>query len=124
MTSLLLDTELNPEQRDFVDTIRTSGDTLLTIISDILDFSKIEAGKFDLEEQPFDLRACVEEGLDVVAAQVAEKGLDLAYFVDADLPNRFRGDVTRVRQIMVNLLSNAVKFTEQGRNRSLHPRRE
>ncbi len=114
MTGLLLDTELSPEQRDYVETIRSSGDALLTIINDILDFSKIEAGKLELETQPFDLRDCVEECLDLVAVKAAEKGLDLAYIIDDETPNTLIGDVTRLRQILVNLLSNAVKFTERG----------
>ena len=114
MTSLLLDTDLTPEQLDFAETIRSSGDALLTVINDILDFSKIEAGRTELESQPFDVRECVEGALDLFAARAAEKGLDLAYFTDADVPAAIVGDVTRVRQILVNLLSNALKFTEQG----------
>jgi len=114
MTGLLLDTELNPDQRHFAETIRNSGDTLLTIINDILDFSKIESGKLDLEEQPFELRHCVEDALDLLAAKAAAKKLELGYRFDSQLPNQVRGDVTRVRQILVNLLSNAVKFTEAG----------
>jgi signal transduction histidine kinase len=81
MTGLLLDTNLNPEQREFAETIRTSGDSLLTIINDILDFSKIESGKLDLERQPFELRRCIEEAFDLVAGRAAEKNLDLAYVV-------------------------------------------
>ncbi len=114
MTGLLLDTPLNPEQQDFVQTIRSSSDALLEIINQILDFSKIEAGKLELEQQPFDLRACVEESLDLVAPKAAEKGLDLAYLIDEGVPAFITGDVTRLRQILVNLLGNAVKFTEQG----------
>jgi signal transduction histidine kinase/DNA-binding response OmpR family regulator/HPt (histidine-containing phosphotransfer) domain-containing protein/PAS domain-containing protein len=114
MTSLLRDTDLDLEQRDFVETIRYSGDALLTIINDILDFSKIEADKLELENQPFDLRECVESALDLLATSAAEKGLDLAYMIDPDTPEAIVGDVTRLRQVFVNLLSNAVKFTEQG----------
>jgi PAS domain S-box-containing protein len=114
MTGLLLDTPLNPEQKDFVETIRTSGDALLTIINDILDFSKIEAGKLDLESQPFDLRDCLEDSLDLLASKAADKGLDLVYLLDDNTPTHLIGDVTRLRQILVNLLSNAVKFTDQG----------
>ncbi len=114
MTGLLLDTELSLEQRDFVETIRSSGDTLLTIINDILDFSKIESGKLELEQHPFDLRACVEQSLDLLASKATGKGLELAYLMSNDTPQHICGDVTRVRQILVNLLSNAVKFTDQG----------
>ena len=114
MTSLLRDTDLDAEQREFAETIRNSGEALLTIINDILDFSKIEADKLELENQPFDLRDCVESSLDLLAPSAAEKGLDLAYLIDPDTPEAIVGDVTRLRQILVNLLSNAVKFTEQG----------
>ncbi len=114
MSGLLLDTDLQYEQRDFAETIRNSGDALLTIINDILDFSKIEAGKMDLEEQPFDLRECVEASLDLVKVRAAEKGIELIYQMDMDVPATVVGDVTRLRQILVNLLSNAVKFTERG----------
>ena len=114
MTGLLLDTPLNAEQTDFVETIRMSGDALLTIIDDILDFSKIEAGKVDLESQPFEVHAVVEEALELVATRADEAGLDLAYLVADDVPRAVRGDVTRVRQVLLNLLSNAVKFTHEG----------
>jgi signal transduction histidine kinase/CheY-like chemotaxis protein/HPt (histidine-containing phosphotransfer) domain-containing protein len=114
MTSLLLDTGLSAEQREFTETIRRSGDALLGVINDILDFSKIEAGKMEMEQQPFDLRDCVEGALDLLAPKAAEKGLDLAYFVDSQVPDAILGDVTRLRQILANLLSNAVKFTDQG----------
>jgi PAS domain S-box-containing protein len=114
MTGLLLDTELTSEQRDFAETVRASSDALLNIINDILDFSKIEAEKLELERQPFDLRECVESALDLLASRAAEKGLDLAYLLDDQVPSAVYGDVTRLRQILVNLLSNAVKFTSQG----------
>jgi signal transduction histidine kinase/DNA-binding response OmpR family regulator len=117
MSGLLLDTPLNAEQRDYASTIRDSGDALLTIINDILDFSKIEAGRMDIEAQPFDLRECVESALDLVAGRAAEKHLDLAYLYDestAEVPLAVKGDVTRLRQVLLNLLSNAVKFTERG----------
>jgi PAS domain S-box-containing protein len=114
MSGLLLDTELSEEQREFAEIIRGSGDALLTIINDILDFSKIEAGKMELENQPFDLRDCIEETLDLVATQAFEKGLDIAYVIDGRTPLTISGDITRLRQILLNLLSNAVKFTEQG----------
>ncbi len=114
MSGLLMNTELDTEQRDFAETIRISSDNLLTIINDILDFSKIEAGKMALEEQPFDPRECVESAMDLLRVKAAEKGLELAYEVAPEVPGAIIGDVTRVRQIMVNLLGNAVKFTEQG----------
>lgn len=114
MTGLLLETALTSQQREFVTTVRHSGDALLTIINDILDFSKIESGKMDLEEQPFDLRDCVEESLDLLAAKAAEKKLELAYQLSPQTPNMIVGDVTRLRQILVNLLGNAVKFTQAG----------
>lgn len=114
MTGLLLDTELKPQQRDFVETIRNSGDGLLTIINDILDFSKIESGKLELEQQPFNLRDCIEESLDLLAHKAAEKNLELAYLIDPSVPKMIVGDVTRLRQILVNLIANAVKFTPQG----------
>jgi len=114
LTSLLLDTELNAEQLDLVNTIRASGDTLLTLINDILDFSKIEANKLELERSNFDLRSYIEETLDLVAPQATAKGLHLAYLVDNDVPIQICQDATRIRQILANLLSNAIKFTAHG----------
>jgi CheY-like chemotaxis protein len=114
LTGLLLDTTLNDEQLEFVETIRASGDALLTIINDILDFSKIESGNLVLEAESFDVRDCVESALDLVAGRAAEKDVNLAYLVDNSLPQSIVGDVTRVRQVLVNFLSNAVKFTERG----------
>ncbi len=114
MTDLLMDTALNSQQRDFVETIGTSGEALLSIIDDILDFSKIESGKLELEKQPFDLATCVESSLALVSARAAAKGLELAYFIDPDTPAWIVGDVNRLRQILVNLLGNAVKFTQSG----------
>ncbi|MEQ8961341.1 MAG: response regulator, partial [Coleofasciculus sp. C2-GNP5-27] len=114
MTGLLLDTPLNHEQAEFVETIRNSGEALLTIINDILDFSKIESGKLELEEQPFNLRTCIEESLDLLTPKAADKGIELAYLFDPHTPTMIRGDITRLRQILVNLLSNALKFTHQG----------
>jgi PAS domain S-box-containing protein len=114
MTELLLDTELAAEQRGFADVIRTSGNSLLTIIDDILDFSKIEAGRLELEYRPFILRDCVESALDIVAASASAKGIDLAFLLDPEAPAAFIGDPTRLRQILGNLLTNAVKFTDEG----------
>ena len=114
MTGLLLETELDHQQLDYVETIRSSCDTLLTLINDILDFSKIESGKLELEYQPFRLRECVDSCVDLVGAKAAEKGLTLKVTERGEVPEEVIGDVTRVRQILVNLLSNSVKFTEQG----------
>ena len=114
MTGLLLDSGLSAEQREFAETVRSSGDALLVIINDVLDFSRIESGNLELERQPFGLRDCVEGSLDLVAAQAAAKGLDLACSLATDLPAVVEGDVTRLRQILVNLLGNAVKFTATG----------
>jgi len=114
MASLLLDTDLTPEQHEFAETIRTSGDALLTVINDILDFSKIEAGRIELERQPFDLRECVESALALIAPKAAEQGLELGCLVDDQVPVAIFGDEARLRQILLNLLSNAAKFTEEG----------
>ncbi|AFY36740.1 multi-sensor hybrid histidine kinase [[Leptolyngbya] sp. PCC 7376] len=114
MTGLLLDTPLRNQQKEFVEIIRSSGNNLLTIINDILDFSKIESGKLELENQPFQVRQCVEECLDIVASRANEKSLNIAHVLDPHLAPWVMGDVTRLRQILVNLLGNAVKFTEKG----------
>ena len=114
MTGLVLQTELTDEQRDLVETIRTSGESLLTIINDILNFSKIESGKMELERRPLEVPACIEEAFDVLAARAAEKNLDLGYQIEDALPCSVLGDVTRLRQILVNLIGNAVKFTSSG----------
>lgn len=114
MTSLLLETPLHAEQLEFVRTIRTSGDSLLTVINDILDFSKIEAGKLDLSPCVFSLRRCIEDSLDIMSHKASESGINLAYSVDPDMADTFVADVTRIGQILNNLLSNACKFTEDG----------
>jgi signal transduction histidine kinase/DNA-binding response OmpR family regulator len=114
MTSLLLDTPLPPEQREYVETIRSSGDALLTVINEILDFSKIESGMMELELHEFNLATCVEEALDLFVATTARKGVELAYFMGEEVPPAITGDMSRLRQILVNLIGNAVKFTEQG----------
>ena len=114
MTSLLLGTELTPEQRDFAEVVRSSGDALLHVIDDILDYSKIEAGKLELEGAPFDLRECVEAALDIVAPRASEKEIELACLLDEAVPAGIVGDAARLRQVLLNLLSNAVKFTEEG----------
>jgi len=113
-TGLLRDTKLDARQREYVEMARLSGGVLLDLINDILDFSKIEAGRLDLESQTFDLRACVEESLDLVATRAHEKKLDLAYLFHPQVPSHVVGDMARTRQVLVNLLSNAVKFTARG----------
>jgi CheY-like chemotaxis protein len=114
MTGLLLDTALTKEQREYAETVRISGDVLLSVINDILDFSKIEAGKMEMEQQPFDLVDCVKASLDLLAPNAAEKGIEMIYTIDEGTPAILIGDVTRLRQVLVNLLSNAVKFTSGG----------
>jgi signal transduction histidine kinase len=114
MTTLLLDTALTGEQVEFVEIIRKSGDTLLTVINDILDFSKIESGKVELEARTFDLRQAVEEAMESLAPAAAEKGLELAVVIAEGVPRFIVGDVTRQRQVLVNLISNAIKFTAGG----------
>ena len=114
MTSLLLGSELTKDQREYAQTIRESGDNLLTLINSILDFSKIESGHLKLESETFSLRECIEGVLDLLAPQFAEKNLDLLYEIADGVPGMVRGDSTRVRQILVNLLGNAAKFTEKG----------
>ncbi|HRE81806.1 MAG TPA: ATP-binding protein [Opitutaceae bacterium] len=114
MTSLLLETPLSPEQADYVSTIRSSGEALLTIINDILDFSKIESGKMELEQQPIDLQNCIEEALDLFAMSASSKKLELVYFLHEGVPDWIAGDITRLRQVLVNLVNNAVKFTPHG----------
>lgn len=114
MASLLLETELDEYQRDYLNTIRTSGDTLLTLINDILDYSKIESGKLDIEKAPFCLRECVEDSVDLLVSKAAEKNLELICKFDLNTPETIVGDTTRLKQILVNLLGNAIKFTEFG----------
>ncbi len=114
MTGLLMDTTLDENQRKYAEIIHTSGETLLAIIDNILDFSKIEAGKIELERQAFEVRACLESALDLVAAAAARKQIELTYFVENDVPAFLMGDVSYLRQVLVNLLSNAVKFTDEG----------
>jgi signal transduction histidine kinase/HPt (histidine-containing phosphotransfer) domain-containing protein len=114
MTALLQHTPLTDEQRDYVEATRDSADSLLTIINDILDFSKIESGQLELEKHPFELSACVEAVLELLAPKAYEKKLELAYFADEACPKILVSDVTRLRQILVNLVGNAVKFTAKG----------
>ncbi|MEA1927224.1 MAG: response regulator, partial [Candidatus Auribacterota bacterium] len=114
MTGLLMDTPLSEEQREYAETIRVSGESLLTIINDILDFSKVETGKLDLEDYPFDLQQCIEEAIELLGPKATSKKLDLLYLIGSDVPPVVRGDVTRLRQVLVNLISNAIKFTAEG----------
>ena len=114
MSNLLLNTDLDDEQRDYSQTIADSADALLTVINDVLDYSKIEAGKFDLDPQPMDLRGCIEGALDLITASADAKQLDLAYLIEKDTPEGVIADRARLRQILLNLLNNAVKFTHQG----------
>ncbi|MCF8305150.1 MAG: PAS domain S-box protein [Ignavibacteriales bacterium] len=114
MTSLLIETRLNQEQREYVEIVRTSGEALLNLINDILDYSKIEAGKMDLEEAPFQLNQCLEEAIDLTANSAEKKGLELAYLIDPNVPEVILGDTSRLRQVLVNLIGNAIKFTYYG----------
>lgn len=112
--SLMMETELSERQREYIETMRQSGASLLTIVNDILDFSKIEAGKLELEVQPFDIRSCIDGAVNLVSIHADQKQLVLHQHVDARVPTVVVGDVTRVRQILVNLLNNAIKFTSKG----------
>jgi signal transduction histidine kinase/HPt (histidine-containing phosphotransfer) domain-containing protein len=114
MVGLLLETPLSAEQRGYLETINSSSESLMTIINDILDFSKIDAGKMELDTRPFDLRACVENSLDLLCARAFEKNLDFAHQIDDGIPATIEGDSLRLRQVLANLLSNAIKFTEHG----------
>ena len=114
MSGLLMETELDEKQEHFARIVRASGDALLGIVNDILDFSKIEAGQLELEDEPLEIHACIEESLDLVSLKAAERGIELAYHLEDDVPRTIRGDVTRLRQILVNLLANGVKFTNEG----------
>lgn len=114
LTGLLQRTDLSQEQRDYVETIRNSGDSLLSVINNILDFSKIESSKVKLESQPFGLRDLIEECLDLIATEASEKHLIISYIIDPNVPETIIGDPARLRQILINLLNNAVKFTDKG----------
>jgi signal transduction histidine kinase/CheY-like chemotaxis protein len=114
MTGLLLDMELTPEQKECADTVRRSGEALLTVINDILDFSKLEAGKLQIEAVPFDLRQVIEDVNEMLASQAQDRDLDLVLQYPVALPHRFIGDGGRIRQVVTNLLGNAIKFTESG----------
>ncbi len=114
MTSLILRTDLDQEQKEYVETIRNSGNALLAIINDILDFSRIDRGKIELECQPIHIQSCVEEAQNLISSQASEKGLKLNFKQEGSIPEAVTGDAARIRQVLINLLSNAVKFTEAG----------
>lgn len=114
MASLLLNTNLTDEQREFSEVIYTSGNALHKIINDMLDLSKIESGKLELEEQPFELRKCINEALALLALKAKEKELKLTFLDTPEIPAMIVGDITRLRQVLVNLVSNAIKFTDAG----------
>jgi signal transduction histidine kinase len=114
LTGLLLSADLTTEQRDYVETVQSSGHSLLSVINDILDFSKIEGGKMEMESQPFFLGDCINVAKDLVDGIAAEKGLILKFYMDDLVPATIIGDVTRLRQVVLNILSNAVKFTDEG----------
>lgn len=114
MASLLNETSLSAEQREYSDAIRSSGENLLGVINDILDFSKIESGKMDLEHRDFDLRSCIEEVFDLFVSPASAAGIDLIYQLDYNVPSQIVGDGLRLRQILINLVGNAVKFTSKG----------
>ncbi len=114
MSDLLLDSPLSAEQREFAETIRTSGDALLGLINNILDFSKIDSGHLEMEHLPVNLAECVESALDITSGPALAKGLDLLYWLDDEVPRAVMGDITRLRQVFINLINNAIKFTQQG----------
>jgi signal transduction histidine kinase/CheY-like chemotaxis protein len=114
MTSLLMDTKLSPEQHNYLETLRVSADNLMGIINDILDFSKIESDKLTLDNNSFELRRCIEESLDVYAQKAIDKGVDLLYMLQPDVPPYLMGDMKRLRQVLGNLVNNAIKFTDEG----------
>jgi len=114
MSALLAETELSEQQRMYIDTIVNCGDNLMSVINNILDFSKIEAGSMELEEKDFNLRSCIEEVLDIFGTKVAESGIEVAYDMEAGIPEQIVGDKMRLQQVLTNLIGNSVKFTEKG----------
>ncbi|GGH38981.1 response regulator [Paenibacillus segetis] len=114
MIDLLLETELQGEQKEYAEIIRNSADTLVTVINDILDFTKMESGKLELEESPFELRTGVQEVFQLFSIDASRKGLEMMYFIDENIPTILYGDMGRLRQVLINLISNSVKFTDHG----------
>jgi signal transduction histidine kinase/CheY-like chemotaxis protein len=114
LSSVLLDTPLSPQQRELTATIRSSSEALLTLLNDVLDFSKIESGRLELENQPFDLRTCVDSAIDLLATSAAGKRIALLHHISREVPDVVLADPTRLRQILVNLIGNAIKFTDRG----------
>ncbi|WP_266097286.1 ATP-binding protein [Candidatus Thiothrix anitrata] len=114
MTRLLMNTPMSKKQSEFVESIHLSGEHLLTVINDVLDFSKMEAGKLDLKREPLELRACIEDVLNLLTSKALEKDLELAYAVGPSIPLFIEGDMVRLRQVLTNLLGNAIKFTDSG----------
>ncbi|CAM4509198.1 response regulator [Paenibacillus typhae] len=114
MIDLLMETDLAPEQKEYTEIIRKSADTLITVINDILDFTKMESGKMEMEEQLFELQGTIQEVFSLFSAEAGKKNLELAYFIDQNLPKLIYGDMARLRQVLINLVANAVKFTNQG----------
>jgi PAS domain S-box-containing protein len=114
MTGILLDVPLPPDQRDYLETVRGSGDVLMSVINNILDFTKIEEGKREMEKQPFELSKCIEEAMDLLTPIAAEKYIHFYYHIEASIPKRLQGDVTSISQVLINLLGNAIKFTDSG----------
>ena len=114
MASLLAETAMNTEQREYTDTIINSGESLLNVINDILDFSKIESGKMEMEQEDFDLRSTIEEVMDLFAQKAAQRKIDLIYHLAEDVPNYIIGDSLRIKQVLINLINNAIKFTQKG----------
>jgi len=114
MTGILLDTPLLPDQKDCLETVRSSGDILISVINNILDFSKIEEGKREIEKQPFELSKCIEDAMDLLTPIAAEKYIQFYYHIDDSIPKRLLGDATSISQILINLLGNAIKFTDRG----------
>src|SRR5262249_23242017 len=114
MTELALDTALSAEQREYLETVKTSAESLLAVINDVLDFAKIEARRLRLDRQPFSLREILDKSLDTLALRAHQKGLELACHTAPEVPDLLMGDPARLRQVLVNLIGNAVKFTEKG----------